>query len=95
MFDPVTRLTLLADTGPLYALGDYRDQYHSKAIHELELLQLAGYRIALLYPTLMESYTLVMRYLGVQYAHRWLGTAMEGCGLLTRRRTTITPVSIA
>ncbi len=34
------------------------------------------------YPTLLEAYTLVMRRLGVPVARRWLGEALEGCGLL-------------
>jgi predicted nucleic acid-binding protein len=76
------RKAVLADTGPVYALADGDDQYHDRAIKELKLLQQGNYQILLLQPTIMEAYTLVMRYMGLVFAHEWLSSITEGCGLV-------------
>ena len=73
---------LLADTGPLYALADPDDQYHDRAKKELLAIQNRNQQILLLYPTLLEAYTLVSRYLGLNFAHTWLNSVSEGSGLL-------------
>ncbi len=76
------RKAVLADTGPIYALADGDDQYHARASKELKLLQQDNYQILLLQPTIMEAYTLVMRYMGLSFAHQWLRSIIEGCGLI-------------
>ena len=78
----MTRHRLLVDTGPLYALADRNDQYHQQANRELILIKQSRYQIILLYPTLMEAYTLVLRYLGLRFAHQWLTAMQQQCGLL-------------
>ena len=76
------RKAVLADTGPIYALADSDDQYHARAIKELKLLLQDNYQILLLQPTIMEAYTLVMRHMGLRFAHQWLRSITEGCGLI-------------
>jgi predicted nucleic acid-binding protein len=73
---------VLADTGPLYALADPDDQYHARAGEELLAIQDAGRQILVLYPILMEAYTLISRCLGLGFAHRWLDSITTGTGLL-------------
>ena len=73
---------VLVDTGPLYALVDPDDQHHARAREEAERLQREAVELVLAYPTLLEAYTLVMRRLGVPAARRWVGEALQGCGLL-------------
>lgn len=69
---------VLCDTGPLYALADPSDQYHSRACDELAVLADTGIAAAILYPTLAECYTLVLRRLGRKYAGDWLKELAEG-----------------
>ncbi len=72
---------VLADTGPLYALVDADDQYHVRAQREAAHLEGAGYRVAVSYPTLTESYTLVLHRLGTRAALRWLDEVSAGADL--------------
>lgn len=76
------RHAILADTGPIYAAADPSDRYHKQAHEELVYLGKQGQHVVLLYPTLMEAYTLVMRHLGIKLAHRWLVSFTQGAGLL-------------
>jgi predicted nucleic acid-binding protein len=73
---------VLADTGPLYALADPSDQYHQQAIGELDQILGKNSRIAVHYPVLCESHTLVLRRLGGSYSRQWLGELLEGAVLL-------------
>jgi len=80
---PPMRRAVLADTGPLYALADRGDQFHLRASEELHRLTAERLHIALTYSTLAESYTLVLRRLGVTYGHRWLHDILEGTALIS------------
>ncbi len=74
--------SLLADTGPLYALVDPDDEHHQRATGELEQISAQGSILLLPFPTLMESYTLVLRRLGTLTAQVWWREIVEGVGLL-------------
>ena len=78
--------SVLADTGPLYALVDPDDQHHERAKGELDRLSAEGSILLVAFPTLMESYTLVLRRLGVQFAQGWWREIIEGIGLVTPGR---------
>jgi len=69
---------VLADTGPLYALSDPSDQYHRRAHQQMARLGVEGYLVAVTYPTISETYTLVLRRLGANYAHGWIDQLMDG-----------------
>jgi predicted nucleic acid-binding protein len=73
---------VLADTGPLYALADPSDQYHLRAQTQLDRILATKRFLAVAYPTLAESYTLVLRRLGTVYAHEWLQQVMDGTMLI-------------
>lgn len=63
---------VLCDTGPLYAALDPDDTYHSRAQEELTRLQIEKRQTFLVYPTLFECYSLILRRLSLPAAHRWL-----------------------
>src|SRR5436305_1135160 len=72
---------VLADTGPLYALADPSDQFHTRAHTELAKITKRDLEVAIAYPTLCEAYTLILRRLGSDYARTWL-TEITGGALL-------------
>ena len=74
--------TILADSGPLYALADVSDQYHSRANRELGVTTARGLSIAVSYTTLCETYTLVLKRLGRKYAQQWLTEILAGAVLM-------------
>jgi predicted nucleic acid-binding protein len=73
---------ILIDTGPLYALADPSDQYHPRAHTELDRINATKKSIAVTCPTLAEAYTLILRRLGVVYAHLWVQQVMDGTVLI-------------
>lgn len=74
--------TVLADTGPLYALADPADQFHTRATSDLATITDKGFTVVINYATLCEAYTLVRRRLGGNYARQWLTELLDGAALL-------------
>lgn len=74
--------SVLADTGPLYAAADPDDQYHERAQRELKRLNRDRRSVVVIYPILLESYTLVLRRLGKEVASTWLDETMAGVSLV-------------
>jgi predicted nucleic acid-binding protein len=69
---------VLADSGPLYAAVDPDDAYHGRAGEELKHLARHKYSIVVTYPTLLESYSLVLHRLGNRTAAKWLEEVLAG-----------------
>jgi len=69
---------VLADTGPLYALADPSDQFHSRARAELERIDKQGWYLWVTYSTMAEAYSLVLKRLGRSYSRRWLAELLRG-----------------
>jgi predicted nucleic acid-binding protein len=76
----------LIDTGPLYALVDPDDQYHSRAQQELERLIDERRSLVVAWPTLLEAYSLILRRMGPRTAHRWHEQTVAGVDLLNPHR---------
>ncbi len=74
---------VLADTGPLFAAADPEDQYHGRAQEEARALGRSGVSVIVAWPTILESYTLVIRYLGPMIAHVWLPEVLDGTEQIT------------
>jgi predicted nucleic acid-binding protein len=75
------RPAVLADTGPLYAAADPDDAHHKRSRRELRRLADEKQEIMVAYPTLIETYTLVLFRLGEASALRWLED-MAGAALV-------------
>jgi predicted nucleic acid-binding protein len=75
------RQAVLADAGPLYAAVDPDDLHHHRALRELQQLALSGREVVVCFPTLLESYSLILFRLGPNIALRWLNE-MGGAALL-------------
>ena len=73
---------VLADTGPLYAAVDPNDAYHRRAQDELRRLGAGRYEVTIAYPTLLETYSLVLYRLGLMAASNWLEEVLTGSTLL-------------
>jgi predicted nucleic acid-binding protein len=76
------RRAVLADTGPLYAAVDTDNQYHARAHEELGRLGREELLVVVLFPILLESYSLVLHRLGIGTAHRWLAEVADGVTLV-------------
>jgi predicted nucleic acid-binding protein len=76
---------VLADTTPLYAAFDPSDQYHRRSQLELQQFEQNKIGIIILYPTLLESYTLVMQRLGTRQALIFQQMLTDGAGFALGR----------
>jgi predicted nucleic acid-binding protein len=76
------RQAVIADTGPLYAAVDPDDQYHRRAQRELKRLVRDRHELVIAYPTLLESYTLLLYRLGREVAKAWLEEVLTGAALV-------------
>jgi predicted nucleic acid-binding protein len=63
---------VLADTGPLYAAVDPRDEFHGQAVGDLAKLAREKRRIVVAYPILLEAHNMVLRRLGAASSIDWL-----------------------
>lgn len=63
---------VLADTGPLYAANDVADAHHGRALRELEELARHRHEVVIVYPILLETYSLLLFRLGRHAAIAWL-----------------------
>jgi predicted nucleic acid-binding protein len=63
---------VVADTGPLYAAVDPHDAHHAQAHRELRKLDHDHRNIVVLFPTLLEAYSLILYRLGRNVASGWL-----------------------
>jgi predicted nucleic acid-binding protein len=77
---------VIADTGPLYAAVDPDDQYHRRARRELKRLVRDRHELIIAYPTLLESYTLLLYRLGREIAKAWLDEVLTGAALVNLAR---------
>ena len=66
------RRPILADTGPLYAAADPSDIHHGRALKELDELARSQCEVVILFPILLEAYSLVRRRFDPNIALRWL-----------------------
>jgi predicted nucleic acid-binding protein len=73
---------VIADTGPLYAATDPDDQYHARAQRELRRVDRERRDVIVAYPTLLESYSLILYRLGTRVGLAWLGELMAGGALI-------------
>jgi predicted nucleic acid-binding protein len=76
------RQAVIADTGPLYAAVDPDDQYHRRAQRELKRLVRDRQELVIAYPTLLESYTLLLYRLGREVAKAWLDEVLAGAAFV-------------
>ncbi len=79
---PSARLTVLADSGPLYAAFDPDDQFHQQAQAELTRLGGSGRQVLVTQQTLIETHALILRRLGHRRALEWLAEVLDGVLLL-------------
>lgn len=63
---------VLADAGPLYAIADESDALHERATKELHQMELDAREVLVAYPTLLETYSLVLYRMGNRAAAEWL-----------------------
>lgn len=73
---------VLVDTGPLYAAAIASDQYHARAQEELTRINQTALPVFVLYPTVAEAYSLVLRRVTPPTAHVWIDDLLERVNLL-------------
>ena len=74
--------SLIVDTGPLYAAVDPDDSYYERARQELKKLTRERYSVIVCYPTLLETYSLLLHRLGTRTATLWLEEIISGTTLV-------------
>jgi predicted nucleic acid-binding protein len=63
---------VLTDVGPLYAALNRRDQYHERATVDLAAIAAEQRLITILYPTVLEAYSLILKRHPPSVASGWL-----------------------
>jgi predicted nucleic acid-binding protein len=74
---------ILADTGPLYAASIASDQYHQRAQAELVHISESDLTVLIPYPTVMETYSLLLRRVTPNTAQQWLRDLQERASLIS------------
>lgn len=74
---------ILADTGPLYAASIASDQYHQRAQEELQRINEAALSVIIPYPTVMETYSLLLRRVTPGTAQNWLQNLQQRASLIS------------
>ena len=74
---------VLADAGPLYALRDPDDALHERSREELGRIESQRLRLVVPFPTLIESYALAQRRLGLAQGNSFLRYLVRTIVLLT------------
>ncbi len=77
------RKAVLADTGPLYAALDPRDSEFGRAREDVSLLNSERLSVAVSFPVLCESYSLVLYRLGIGRARAWLDEVRNQTSLVS------------
>lgn len=72
----------MADTGPLYAAAITSDQFHDRAREELTYINKAALPVFVLYSTVAEAYSLVLRRVTPPTAHAWVEDLLDRVNLL-------------
>ncbi|CAA9388218.1 MAG: hypothetical protein AVDCRST_MAG22-416 [uncultured Rubrobacteraceae bacterium] len=73
---------MLADTGPLYAVVDPRDNRFGRAREDVARLNSERLSVVVSYPILCESYSLILRRLGIDRARGWLEEIRDRASLV-------------
>ncbi len=73
---------ILADTGPLYAAAIASDQFHARAREELTRINRSALTVFVLYSTVAEAYSLVLRRVTPTTAHAWVEDLLDRVNLL-------------
>jgi len=68
---------ILADTGPLYAANDERDEHHQRSLNDMKALARERREVLIAYPTLLEAYSLLLYKLGRTAAWAWLAEVSD------------------
>jgi predicted nucleic acid-binding protein len=68
---------VLADSGPLFAIADESDGHHERAVREFDLLARDRRDVLVLYPILLETFTLMLYRLGRVSASDWLSQILS------------------
>lgn len=63
---------VLADAGPLYARLNRRDQYHERALVDLAAIAAEHRIVTIVYPTVLETYSLILQRHSLTVAIGWL-----------------------
>ena len=74
----MTERIVLADTGPLYAIVNPRDQYHERSRVELAALFADQRLMAVTFPTVLETYSLILQRQSSRNAVRWIEDVARG-----------------
>jgi predicted nucleic acid-binding protein len=75
-------VTLLVDTGPLYALAVASDQYHARARSDMQRVRAGGHTLLVAYSTLCEGYSLLLRRAKPGAAQSWQAQLRRRAGLI-------------
>lgn len=75
-------ISVLADTGPLYALAVRSDHYHEQAREQMIRLRQLSLRLVIAYPIICETQSLLLRRVPVHEVHSWQTVIQRNAGFV-------------
>jgi predicted nucleic acid-binding protein len=63
---------VLADAVALYAIADESDSLHERAMKDLASIEADDREVMVAYPTVLETYSLVLKRMGIESTARWM-----------------------